>query len=114
VLERAHADLVVGPDLLSSLPVAGLDGTLLRRFEGSHATGFVRAKTGTLSGISCLSGYAGYGDHRLVFSILTARVPRQGPVRRLQAAMAESLVDYLRQRAGEPGRLDATSASIPK
>jgi serine-type D-Ala-D-Ala carboxypeptidase/endopeptidase (penicillin-binding protein 4) len=100
VLERAHDELGVGPDLLTSLPVAGLDGTLLRRFEGSQATGFVRAKTGTLSGISCLSGYAGFRDRRLlVFSLLAGRVRRLPPVRRLQAAMAEGLVEYLRQHA---------------
>ena len=97
VLERAAADLSVGPDLLASLPLAGLDGTLLRRFEGSQATGFVRAKTGTLSGISALSGFAGFKDRRLLFSFLTGRAGKLRPVRRLHVSMAEGLVDYLRQ-----------------
>jgi D-alanyl-D-alanine carboxypeptidase len=70
---------------------------MLRRFSpASTALGLVRAKTGTLSGISALSGFAGHGDRRLVFSFLTARVRRLPIVRRLHVTMAEALVDHLR------------------
>jgi D-alanyl-D-alanine carboxypeptidase/D-alanyl-D-alanine-endopeptidase (penicillin-binding protein 4) len=46
----------VGPDLLQSLSVGGVDGTTHNRFRGSAAAERVRAKTGTLNGVSCLSG----------------------------------------------------------
>ena len=53
------------------LPVAGLDGTLARRFENSKEARRIQAKTGTLSHVRAFSGYAQsplYGP--LAFSIL--------------------------------------------
>lgn len=45
------------PELLASLPVAGVDGTLSRRFKGSLAEGRARMKTGTLRNVVALAGY---------------------------------------------------------
>lgn len=45
-------------DWLSVFPVAGRDGTLSGRFGATPASGRIRAKTGTLSHVSALSGYA--------------------------------------------------------
>jgi D-alanyl-D-alanine carboxypeptidase/D-alanyl-D-alanine-endopeptidase (penicillin-binding protein 4) len=45
------------PELLTSLPVAGVDGTLSRRFKGSAAEGRARMKTGTLNNAVALAGY---------------------------------------------------------
>jgi D-alanyl-D-alanine carboxypeptidase/D-alanyl-D-alanine-endopeptidase (penicillin-binding protein 4) len=54
-----------------SLPVAGLDGTLEKRMRGTSAEGKVRAKTGTETGVSSLSGYVqGRDGNVIVFSIL--------------------------------------------
>ena len=56
---------------LSLLPVGGQDGTLEKRFNGSAAAGRIHAKTGTLSHVSALSGYAERREGGpLAFSIL--------------------------------------------
>ena len=55
----------------NSLAVGGVSGTLSRRFRNSFAEGNVQAKTGTMSGISGLSGYVEPIDFEpLVFSII--------------------------------------------
>jgi D-alanyl-D-alanine carboxypeptidase/D-alanyl-D-alanine-endopeptidase (penicillin-binding protein 4) len=56
----------------TSLPVAGVDGTLSSRMTSTtSATGNIFAKTGTLNGVSCLSGYAKTKDGELLaFSMM--------------------------------------------
>jgi serine-type D-Ala-D-Ala carboxypeptidase/endopeptidase (penicillin-binding protein 4) len=43
-------------DLLATLPVAGVDGTLRSRLKDSPATGVARLKTGTLRNVAALAG----------------------------------------------------------
>lgn len=60
-----------GAAFLRSLPVAGLDGSLRDRMQAEPLRGAVRAKTGYISGVSCLSGLARTEAGRtLAFSIL--------------------------------------------
>ena len=59
------------PEYLASLPIAGVDGTLRNRMQGVHAEKVLRAKTGTLSGVSALAGYTVTSDDEVfAFSIL--------------------------------------------
>jgi D-alanyl-D-alanine carboxypeptidase/D-alanyl-D-alanine-endopeptidase (penicillin-binding protein 4) len=59
-----------GKDFLSTLPVAGVDGTLEDRMKDTRATGLIEAKTGSTEHVHALSGYATTlrGEY-LVFSI---------------------------------------------
>ncbi|MBD3290826.1 D-alanyl-D-alanine carboxypeptidase/D-alanyl-D-alanine-endopeptidase [candidate division KSB1 bacterium] len=55
----------------NSLPIAGVDGTIDYRMKGTVAQGKIFAKTGTISSVRCLSGYAlSQDDEVLAFSIM--------------------------------------------
>jgi D-alanyl-D-alanine carboxypeptidase/D-alanyl-D-alanine-endopeptidase (penicillin-binding protein 4) len=55
----------------AALPVAGRDGTLANRMQGTPAEANARAKTGTLANVRALAGYVATSDGEpLVFSIL--------------------------------------------
>jgi serine-type D-Ala-D-Ala carboxypeptidase/endopeptidase (penicillin-binding protein 4) len=59
-----------GSDFESTLPVAGVDGSLSERFLKSPASGLIHAKTGTLSHVNALSGYGQtLRGRRFAFSI---------------------------------------------
>jgi D-alanyl-D-alanine carboxypeptidase/D-alanyl-D-alanine-endopeptidase (penicillin-binding protein 4) len=47
----------VMPELMSSLPLAGIDGTLKKRLGNSAASGRAHLKTGYLEGVRALAGY---------------------------------------------------------
>lgn len=82
------------PAVRASLPIAGRDGTLASRMEGEAAEGRCRAKTGTLSGVSTLSGYCkARGGAVLAFSFLMSGTDVYR-ARRLQDRMANALARY--------------------
>lgn len=75
ILRYAYHNEQVFPALYESLPIAGVDGTIGRRMRNSAAFRNVRAKTGTVSGVSTLSGYVTASNgHKLAFSILVNNV----------------------------------------
>jgi D-alanyl-D-alanine carboxypeptidase len=79
--------------LLGGLPVAGGSGTLEGRFgpsaPGAGGRGWVRAKTGTLSGVNSLAGVVLDADGRvLVFSMMTSGTDAAGARPALDAVAA--------------------------
>jgi serine-type D-Ala-D-Ala carboxypeptidase/endopeptidase (penicillin-binding protein 4) len=83
VTPRALANLIIllarDPDhasLLEQYPIAALRGTLYDRFRSTEGAGVVRGKTGSLSGVTALSGTVVTADGRwLAYSILTDGLP---------------------------------------
>ena len=64
---------------MDTLAVAGADGTLADRFARTTLKGRVLAKTGTVNGVSCLSGYLHARDGNwYAFSILMNRLSGGG------------------------------------
>lgn len=71
-------------DVVTALPVAGWSGTLATRYQtaatGGIAAGVVRAKTGTLTGVSSLAGFVRDRQGRLlVFAFIADRAPATPP-----------------------------------
>lgn len=55
----------------SSLPVAGMSGTMKKALKGTPAEGRVRAKTGTIAGVKSLAGYVSSVSGRtIIFAII--------------------------------------------
>lgn len=104
VLRKIYYDLSVAPEFMTSLAIAGIDGTIRNRFMGTDAVGLVRAKTGTLNGVSALSGYVGEKDDVLIFSIFVEgfRHRRTNEVRHAQVRMVEAMLAYLRSDRAAP------------
>jgi len=86
-----------------ALPIAGVEdrlvgGTLRFRMRGTAAERNVRAKTGTLTGVTALSGYVtGEGGQMLAFSILINNFVGSVP-RDLEDAIAAALAGQSRMR----------------
>lgn len=71
VLEAMYFSLNTFEDFYNSLSVAGIDGTLRSRFIGSNAENNFHGKTGTLNGVTSLSGYLKTkGDDDLIISMI--------------------------------------------
>jgi serine-type D-Ala-D-Ala carboxypeptidase/endopeptidase (penicillin-binding protein 4) len=76
LLENIYRNDRAFPVLYHALPIAGVDGTIGSRMKGTTAEGNLRAKTGSLSAVSALSGYVRtQDDEMLAFSILMQNFP---------------------------------------
>lgn len=76
LLEYMHRRYALAPEYLSSLGIAGRDGTVRWRMDGTDAAGRLRAKTGTLENVASLSGYVqSVGGERFAFAIVANDFP---------------------------------------
>jgi D-alanyl-D-alanine carboxypeptidase/D-alanyl-D-alanine-endopeptidase (penicillin-binding protein 4) len=74
-LLEAMDDTPVGDQFIQDLALTGHEGTVASRMHGTAAYGRCRTKTGTLTGVSNLSGYCfNRSGRRMIFSILMGSV----------------------------------------
>lgn len=96
LLVEAYRDPLVSAPFVDGLPIAGKDGTLARRMKGTAAEGTVLAKTGTMTGVSALSGYAVTAEgEKLAFSMLMQNFAGSSArIRGVQDCIAEVLATF--------------------
>ncbi len=99
LLTAAYHDAEIGGHFREALPIAGVDGSLRNRMKDTPAMGNLRAKTGTLTGVSCLSGYVTTLDGEpLVFSIMMNNyVGPASTARRVQDEIGVLLAGFSRK-----------------
>jgi D-alanyl-D-alanine carboxypeptidase/D-alanyl-D-alanine-endopeptidase (penicillin-binding protein 4) len=96
LLAYAYRDYSINAEFLAALPTGGWDGTLRKRLRDREVNRRIRAKTGTLSGVSCLSGYI-FTKYQgpLAFSILmNGYVGDAKPYQSLQDKICTVLVNF--------------------
>jgi D-alanyl-D-alanine carboxypeptidase/D-alanyl-D-alanine-endopeptidase (penicillin-binding protein 4) len=88
-----------------SLAIGGVDGTLARRIRDPRVSGQVRAKTGSLRGVSTIAGYLDAGPcGEVAFAILVQNFSGSaGPWRDLQDRILVALLDLAEEAGPVPG-----------
>lgn len=99
LMNAAYLDFDVLPELLSSFPIAGKDGTLRSRMKGTSAFGRLRGKTGTIDGVVSLVGIVqSKGGELLAFSVLmNDKSQKPSAMRPWQNYFGQALADFNRQ-----------------
>jgi serine-type D-Ala-D-Ala carboxypeptidase/endopeptidase (penicillin-binding protein 4) len=92
---RAMRSTEVGDEFVQDLALTGREGTVADRMEGTAAYGRCRTKTGTLTGVSNLSGYCFNRSGRvMIFSVLMASVYDLGLAHYEQDRIAAAVASY--------------------
>ena len=98
LLVYIYHNFALRPEYLASLPIAGVDGTLKNRMQGMYAEKVLRAKTGTLSGVSALAGYTVTADGEVfAFGILISHyIGSSAQARDIQDKIGNYLTQFSR------------------
>ncbi|MBM7073251.1 D-alanyl-D-alanine carboxypeptidase/D-alanyl-D-alanine-endopeptidase [Shewanella sp. 202IG2-18] len=86
--------------LTNALPVAGRSGTLLNKHAFNHPPlkDIITAKTGSMSGVSCLAGYINIkGKHKYAFAILENGIShKQSKKQPFEAAFLKGFIEQIK------------------
>jgi D-alanyl-D-alanine carboxypeptidase/D-alanyl-D-alanine-endopeptidase (penicillin-binding protein 4) len=96
LLEKIYFNIKNYQDFYNSLSVAGVDGTLKDRMVGTSAENNFRGKTGTLNGVSSVSGYitTADGDDLIVCIIFEFKKDGARKYRDIQDRIIELLASW--------------------
>ncbi|MCX7172915.1 MAG: D-alanyl-D-alanine carboxypeptidase/D-alanyl-D-alanine-endopeptidase [Proteobacteria bacterium] len=90
----------LAPEYLSSLPIAGVDGTMRLRLLDSPAAGRARIKTGTLKGVFGVAGYVPDASNRPC--IVVALLNHEPTGNAVGRAILDTLIDSVARSGAEP------------
>lgn len=93
LLQKA-ADSPLSAELVASLPILGVDGSVKKRLRESASAGHAHLKTGTLEGVKTVAGYvrSRSGKEWIVVFLINHQNARRG-----QGAQ-DALIEWVRQR----------------
>jgi D-alanyl-D-alanine carboxypeptidase/D-alanyl-D-alanine-endopeptidase (penicillin-binding protein 4) len=102
LLEKVYFNFRQFDDFYGSLSIAGVDGTLDKRMTGTPAENNFRGKTGTLDGVSSLSGYVttADGDDLIVCMIFEFEKGRADKYKDIQDKIIEILAGWENNNPG--------------
>jgi serine-type D-Ala-D-Ala carboxypeptidase/endopeptidase (penicillin-binding protein 4) len=84
----------VMPEFMSSLAIAGLDGTMRNRFRGTLVAGKAHMKTGTLNNVMAIAGYVLDHQGRRIAVVFFVNHPQAGNAR----SAIDALVRWVYER----------------
>jgi serine-type D-Ala-D-Ala carboxypeptidase/endopeptidase (penicillin-binding protein 4) len=95
VLQRAWSSAVM-PELMASLPVTGLDGTLRRTRANAATTGRAHLKTGSLRDVQALAGYVLGASGKRYVLVAIVNHPNAGAARPALDALVQWTINDAR------------------
>jgi D-alanyl-D-alanine carboxypeptidase/D-alanyl-D-alanine-endopeptidase (penicillin-binding protein 4) len=88
MLVRAYSSPVM-PEMMASLPILSIDGTIQQRMKDSQSNGRAHLKTGSINGVSAIAGYVlDANSHRHVLVMLVNHA-KAGASKNAQDALIE-------------------------
>jgi D-alanyl-D-alanine carboxypeptidase/D-alanyl-D-alanine-endopeptidase (penicillin-binding protein 4) len=88
MLVRAYNSPVM-PELVSSLPILALDGTVMKRLKDSSVSGRAHLKTGSLDGVSAIAGYILDKQNKCQVVVMLVNHAKAGASKDAQDALIE-------------------------
>jgi D-alanyl-D-alanine carboxypeptidase/D-alanyl-D-alanine-endopeptidase (penicillin-binding protein 4) len=93
-LLQSAAQSPLGPELVASLPILGVDGSVKKRLKESPSAGHAHLKTGTLEGVKTIAGYVRSRSGREWIVVFLINHPHA----KLGQPAQDALIEWLQQQ----------------
>lgn len=84
----------VMPELMASLPILALDGTVKKRLNDSQSNGQAHLKTGSLDSVSAIAGYVLDANHHRHVLVMLVNHPKAS----LSKSAQDALIEWVHQQ----------------